>query len=184
MLFKKNNLSQHLLIVTFLFVSFNVLSQGSRSVKVDEQIVASVKKDVWVPFMESYRELNTKKLVSVHSPNITRISVDSNKIESGEDYLKSLDKLFQQIKQMNIDIDITFSIISSATSKDKVYQTGYYVFSTKAKDGKSFQPRGYSSFNVVLTKENGTWKISLDADKRAKITHEEFLKSGTIYALD
>lgn len=152
--------------------------------EVDEQIVASIKQDVWIPFMESYRSLDTEKLVSVHSSNITRVSVDVNKIESGEAYLKSLGKLFEQIKQMNIEIDIKFSIISSATSADKVYQTGYYVFSTKSKEGKSFNPMGYAAFNVILTKENGTWKISLDTDKKAKITYEEFIKSGTIYALD
>ncbi|MDT7832534.1 hypothetical protein RQM59_09095 [Flavobacteriaceae bacterium S356] len=181
---KRSTLYHRLLILSFLFISFNLFSQGQKLVKIDEQIIASIKKDVWIPFMESYRELNTDKLVSLHSSNITRVSVDLNKIEFGEDYLKNLGKLFQQIKKMNIDIDIKFSIISSATSENMVYQTGYYVFSTKAKEEKSFKPMGYSSFNVMITKENGTWKISSDTDKKAKLTHEEFLKSGTIYALD
>lgn len=180
----KNTFSTCLLIIVFLCTSGTVLAQGQRPVKVDEQIVASVKKDVWIPFMESYRELNTKKLVSVHSKNITRVSVDINKIESGETYLKSLGKLFEQIKQMGIDIDIQFSIVTSATSANKVCQTGYYAFSTKSKEEKLFKPMGYAAFSVILTKENDKWKISLDTDKKAKITHEEFMKSGTIYTLD
>lgn len=172
------------LVITLLFVSVSVFSQGQRPVEVDKDIVASIKQDVWIPFMESYRELNTEKLVSVHSSKITRVSVDLHKIESGQEYLKSLGKLFNQIKQMNIDIDIKFSVVTSATSANRVYQEGYYVFSTKAKDKKSYQPMGYAAFSVILTKENGKWKISLDTDKKAKITQEEFMKSGTIYALD
>ena len=69
-------------------------------------------------------------------------------------------------------MNITFSITSSATTENKVYQTGYYVFSSKAKDDEHFTPRGYSSFNVILIKaeDSGTWKISVDADKQVQFT--------------
>lgn len=136
MIHKRNALSHYFLTIIFLFISYSIFSQGQQPIEVDKQIVAAVKKDVWIPFMESYRELDTEKLVSIHASNITRISVDLNKIEFGEDYLKNLTKLFQQIQKMNIDIDIKFSIVSSATTKNKVHQTGYYVYSTKAKDKK------------------------------------------------
>ncbi len=157
-----------------------------KPVEVDSQIVASIKKDVWIPFMESYRDLDREKLISIHSLDIIRVSINLNKIESGSDYLDNLGLLFQRVKKMNRQMDITFSITSSATTADKVYQTGYYVFSSKSDEDENFTPRGYSSFNVILTKDkdSGTWKISLDADKQVKLTHEEFMNSGTIYKLD
>ena len=150
------------------------------------QIVASVKKDVWIPFMESYRDLDRKKLVSIHAPDITRVSINSNKIESGAAYLESVESLFQSVKKMNRQMNITFSIVSSATTENKVYQTGYYVFSSKGKDDEHFKPRGYSFFNVILTKDkdSGTWKISLDADKQVQFTQDEFMNSGTIYTIN
>ena len=80
-------------------------------------------------------------------------------------------------------MDIRFSILSSATGNEKVYQTGYYCVGSRASNSDSFQPMGYGYFTVVLTKENDQWKISLDADKKATIDEEEFIKAGIIYAL-
>lgn len=170
-----------------LMATFNtVFSQQRKIVEVDSQIVAAVKKDVWIPFMESYRDLDGNKLKSVHTTDITRVSLNTNKIESGSDYLDNQAYMFSMIKKMNRQMRITFSIVSTATSKDKVYQTGYYIFSSKKADDEHFTPRGYSFFSVLITKdqESNTWKISLDADKKVSITQEEFMKSGTIYALD
>lgn len=175
-----------LIILSLFFSSSNVFSQEMKPVKVDSQIIASIKKDIWIPFMESYRDLDEKKLISIHTSDIIRVSINSNKIESGSDYLENLGSMFQMVERMNRQMNITFSIVSSATSEDKVYQTGYYVFSSKGKDDEHFIPRGHSFFNVVLTKDkdSGIWKISLDADKQVQMTQDEFMKSGTIYKLD
>ena len=175
---------RHLFIVVLYLVSNNAFSQQPKPLDVDTEIVASIKKDVWIPFMESYRDLDSKKLISIHTPDITRVSVNSNKIESGSVYLENINSFFERVEKMNREMSITFSIISSATTENKVYQTGYYIFSSRAK-GEEFKPRGYSSFSVILTKDkdSGTWKIALDADKQVKFTQEEFMNSGTIYKL-
>ncbi|MBL4905452.1 MAG: hypothetical protein JKZ00_05480 [Flavobacteriaceae bacterium] len=152
----------------------------------DSQIIASVKKDIWIPFMESYRDLDSKKLISIHDPEIVRVSINSNKIESGTAYLENIKLLFKRVRKMGRQMNIVFSIVSSATTENKVYQTGYYVFSSRANDKEPFQARGYSFFSVLLTKdkESGIWKISLDSDKQVQFTKDEFMKSGTIYTLD
>jgi hypothetical protein len=64
-----------------------------------------------------------------------------------------------------------------------VYQTGYFCFSSKGSDTEAFQPRGYGFFNVILIKENGIWKITMDADKQISISKEKFKESGMIYEL-
>ena len=65
---------------------------------------------------------------SIHASNLTRVSIDMNKIENVSTYFKNLDGFFQSILKMNRQMDIKFSILSSATSEDKAYQTGYYCF--------------------------------------------------------
>lgn len=171
------------IVLSFLILSSLNLNAQQKSVAVDSLIVAAVKKDVWIPFMESYRDLDFKKLESIHSPNITRVGINMNQIETGSDYLKNLNAFFEQIKGLNYEMEIKFSIISSATTKDKVYQTGYYTIGLRADESSPFQSTGYSSFSVMSTKENGTWKISFDADQQVKITKEEFEKAGVIYKL-
>ena len=110
--------------------------------------------------------------------------LDMNKIENRSTYFKNLDGFFQSVIKMNRQMDIKFSILSSATSENKAYQTGYYCFSSRGSDSESFQPRGYGLFNVILIKEDGVWKISMDADKHVTIDADEFRKSGIIYKLE
>ena len=186
MTFKKRYSLQFLFILALYIITINAFSQQSKPLDVDMEIVASIKKDVWIPFMESYRDLDSKKLISIHTSDITRVSINSNKIVSGSAYLESIETLFQRVKKMNREMNITFSIISSATTENKVYQTGYYIFSSRAKDEQHFIPRGYSSFNVILTKakDSGNWKISLDVDNHVQFTQDEFMNSGTIYKLN
>ncbi|MFD2568806.1 hypothetical protein [Pseudotenacibaculum haliotis] len=166
----------------FSFLSTQVCAQQMKALEPDAAIVEAVKKDVWVPFMESYRDLDFSKLKSIHSSKVTRVSVDMNKINFGEPYLNEMGGFFKQIKQLNYQMQITFSIVSSATTKDTVYQTGYYTIGLRKNDQTPFQTRGYSSFSVLLTKENGKWKISFDADKKTNVTKEEFEK-GVVYSL-
>lgn len=168
-------------LLSLFFVS-SVFAQ-QKTVTVDSLIVESVKKDVWVPFMESYRDLDFQKLKSIHTSDITHVGVHLNQIETGADYLKNLNAFFEQIKSLNYQMNITFSIVSSATTKNKVYQTGYYTIGLRANENASFQSTGYSSFSVLCIKENGTWKISFDADKKVKLTQEEFEKAGVVYKL-
>lgn len=169
----------------FLFSVFStyVGAQQMKALEPNATIVEAVKNDVWVPFMESYRDLDFSKFESIHSPEITRVSLDMNKINSGEAYLKEMGGFFQQIKQVNYQMQITFSIVSSATTENTVYQTGYYTIGLRKNDQTPFQNRGYSSFGVLLTKENGKWKISMDTDKKVSLTQEEFDK-GVVYRLE
>ena len=133
--------------------------------------------------MESYREVDVEKFKSIHAKNVTRVSINMNKIEDRLTYFKSLDSFFLNVKKMKRQMDIKFSILSSATSENKVYQTGHFCFSSRGSDTKPFQPRGYGYFNVILIKENGVWKITMDADKQLSISEEEFRGSGVIYEL-
>ena len=173
------------IILLLLFLTpHKILSQQGKPLEVSKEITQHIVKDVWTPFMESYRELDVEKFKSIHAENVTRVSISMNKIEDRSTYFKSLDRFFLNIKKMKRQMDIKFSILSSATSENKVYQTGYFCFSSRGSDTEAFQPRGYGFFNVILIKENGVWKITMDADKQLNISQDKFRESGVIYELN
>lgn len=149
-----------------------------------ESITKAVYKDVWLPFMESYRELNIEKFKSIQADDLTKVAIDRNTIQNKSEYFSEIEGFFNQIEQSNRQMNIKFSLLSSATGNDKVYQTGYYRIGLRGSDSEPYQPVGYGYFTVVIKKKNGQWKLSLDADKRAAINDEEFEKSGVIYKLD
>lgn len=170
-------------LLTLVLIPSIVLSQPPKPREVPEAITEAIAKDVWHPFMEAYRALDVEKFKSIHASDVTRVSIDMNKIENKSDYFNNLDGFFNNVKSMSRQMDIRFSIVSSATGDDKVYQTGYYCFSSRGSDSEAFQPRAYGFFNVILIKENDVWKIALDADKHVTMGEDEFRTSGKVYEL-
>ena len=173
-----------LFLLVFIFSSNNIIGQEDSSMSSSENTMTSVYNDVWLPFMESYRELNIEKFKSLQANDLTRVSIDRNTIQTKSKYFDEIDGFFMQIQQANREMDIKFSMLSTATGDGKVYQTGYYCISSRGSNSESFQPMGYGFFTVVLIKKEGKWKISLDADKQATIDENEFRKSDVIYELE
>ena len=136
--------------------------------------------------MESYLDLDIEKFTAIYSPEVTRVSMDLNKIESGASYFESIGSFFESITNMGFQMNIDFSILASATSENKVYQTGFYSISLRKNDKEAWQSTGYANFQVMLTNEttDASWKIVLDKDKQVKITEEEIKKAGTFYSLN
>ncbi|MCL6265833.1 YybH family protein [Flagellimonas myxillae] len=167
-----------LLCVTFSF--------GQKKIAVSDEVIAAIKKDVWVPFMESYIELNPNKLKSVHSQEIVRVTIDENEIKSGESYLEYFGQFLEIVKDRGGKVAIAFAIESTAIdeSEEMAYQTGYYRFSSLGKDGEEMVVRGYGYFNVGLKLENDGWRIWLDSDKKADISDSDFSKHKVLYELD
>jgi ketosteroid isomerase-like protein len=173
------------LYISFLFLTTQTLfSQQGKPLAVDANVVEAVKKDIWIPFMESYRDLDFDQLKSIHADEITRVSVPMNQIQTGDDYWNTMNAFFQQIKTMNYQMNIRFSILTSATSADKVYQTGYYTIGLKSNGEDDYRSTGYSSFSILAIKDvkDGKWKITFDKDAPLQLTEEEFQK-GAVYQL-
>ena len=174
---------KHLFKITLFLVVGYVSAQQN---EVPKEVIESIKTDVWIPFMESYADLDSDKLKSIHTKDIVRITIDQNEVKTGTSYLEHFGGFLDNVKQRGGQLGIAFAILSTAVdeSQDIAYQTGYYRFSSKRKDDENLVPRGYGYFNVGLRKENGTWKLWMDSDKRTDISHSDFHNVDIIYDLD
>lgn len=170
---------------TIFLLLCSMLSFGQKENTISEEIVAAIKKDVWIPFMESYAELNPIKLKSIHTQDIVRVTIDQNEIELGENYLEYFGGFLVNVKQQGSKVGIAFAILSTAVdeSEEMAYQTGYYRFSSLDKTSDEMVVRGYGYFNVGLRLEKGQWKIWLDSDRGSDISHSEFRNQKTLYEL-
>ncbi|WP_136465753.1 hypothetical protein [Flagellimonas onchidii] len=166
-----------------LFISFIAFAQEKKVIS--SELINAIKKDVWVPFMQSYATLDSEMLKSIHSSDIVRITIDQNEIETGEAYIDHFGGFLEIVKERGSQVAIAFSISSTATNENETvaYQTGYYRLSSKRKDDKEMLIRAYGAFQVGLRKENDTWKIWLDSDKNADISHDYFNQQQIIYEL-
>jgi ketosteroid isomerase-like protein len=118
---------------------------------------------VWYPFIESYQNLDTDAFINLHHPKLVRMVLND-----GMQY--DIDTYFIQQKEVNDHYKTTKKTrtielrFQHRTVQDSfAYEIGYY----KSTSYVPRDPKGtenYGKFNVILKKENGTWKILSDAD--------------------
>mgnify|MGYP000052716657 CR=1 FL=1 len=172
--------------ITFLLLLFFSVTFGQDPAKsVSSEIMESIKSDVWVPFMESYDELDSQKIKTIHSQDIVRVLVHQNQVETGSTYLDNFAGFIESVKDKGNRIGISFAILTTAVDHigTIAYQTGYYRFRSYGNGAKNPIFQGYGYFHVGLRKENGTWKIWLDSDNHTDITDEDFNNCEIIYEL-
>ncbi|MEO0570486.1 MAG: hypothetical protein AAF039_02200 [Bacteroidota bacterium] len=174
---------RNFIILMVLFMAFLGFSQKK---ELPGALVEKIKKDVWIPFMEAYAQLDDDKLKSIHDPEIFRVMIDQNTVKTGQTYLNDFGGYLNQVSKNGGGLGIAFALLTTATnsSGDLAYQTGYYEFSSKEKDDSDLVVRGYGHFSVGLKKTEGLWKLFLDADQRIDITLEEFENQEIVYRLD
>ena len=134
-----------------------------------------INEQVWKPFIKAIINDDNEKLSAVHSKEVTRVIQDDNQILGYNEYFKKIpDSIKAKWKDWKRDIELRF--LQRIASADKAFEVGYYkTSSTNAVTGE--KRIGYGKFHVLLRKENGAWKILMDADANEKTDETVFLKA-------
>lgn len=171
--------------LSFFLLFFSFLVVQSQKKEVPKEILEAIKEEVWLPFMESYAELDSEKLKSIHTKDIFRVTTDNNVVKFGQPYLDEFGGFLEQVQENQGQLGIAFALLTTAINDagDLAYQTGYYEFSSKNKDDQNLTARGYGHFSVGLRKTDGVWKLSHDVDKRVDINKEKFESQEIVYRL-
>ncbi|MEM8927939.1 MAG: nuclear transport factor 2 family protein [Bacteroidota bacterium] len=170
----------------FLLLVLMLQFLNAQKKQVPQEILESIKHDVWIPFMEAYAQLDAKKLKSIHDSDIFRVTMDQNTVKTGQTYLDDFGGFLDKVNANGGGLGIAFAISTTAidSSGNRAYQTGYYEFSSRNHDDPDLMVRGYGHFSVALRKTEGLWKLFLDADRRVDINLEEFESQAIVYRLD
>lgn len=158
-----------LLPVTLLFFLNAAAQQDSL------KWVQEINEQVWKPFTAHLISGNKEGFKNVHSKKITRVEIDRGVIQDYQKYFppvkpdsSSAGKRPERLFELRFD-----KRISNGTM---AWETGYYK-------GTVMQPEKepryyYGRFYVVLEKENGTWKILVDADTGKNANEDNFNKAS------
>jgi ketosteroid isomerase-like protein len=122
---------------------------------------------------QAFNNSNDEAFSAVHSREVIRVIQDDNKVMGYEQYFKKVsDSVKAKWKDWQKNIELRF--IQRIASDDKPFEVGYYkTTSTNTVTGQ--KRTGYGKFHVLLRKENGTWKILMDADAHEKTDESLFL---------
>lgn len=130
---------------------------------------------VWKPFISAIGKGDNEALSTVHSKEIVRIIQDENRLMGYNEYFQKIpDSLKSKWSDWRSEIELRF--LQRIASADKAFETGYYkTTSTNTKTGE--KRIGYGKFHVLLRKENGRWKILMDADANEKTDEAIFMSA-------
>jgi len=154
-------------VIAFFSLPANAQSDSLKWVK-------EINQQVWKPFVTHFISGNNEGFSSVHSKRITRVEIDGNRLLDHDKYFPATDANAKPVKK-NVSRLFELRFDKRISNGTRAWETGYYK-GTVMQEGK--EPRSYyGRFFVVLEKENGTWKILVDADTGKEANEENFSKA-------
>jgi ketosteroid isomerase-like protein len=145
-----------IILTTISFFVLHALSAQSDSLQ------KQINEQVWKPFIKSFTEMDTDGFMAVHSKNMSRVEQDGKRIYGFDKYYADSKTGNERSKTSGRKRNIELRFIQRIAASDRGFEVGYYKTTSINPDGtsRSF----YGKFHVLLQKENGVWKIVMDAD--------------------
>jgi len=140
-----------------------------------------INEQVWKPFCQGLRNLDTTQYLSVHSIALIRAERSNQKVYTYDVYSQNTKNGFagalaNKTKSPDIRFHMELRFLQRVASAWVAYEVGYFKSMLSFPDGR--QQVYYSQFHVSLRKEAGVWKILTDSSlPMPALTEEEFLKA-------
>jgi Domain of unknown function (DUF4440) len=158
------------ILVLSIFIFVNSIAQADSS-----NCVKEINEQVWKPFVKHLVSGNNKGFRALHSKRVIRVLIDNNILQDYEKYFPvnkqndtgSSDTRVSRLFELRFDKRIC--------NGKTAWETGYYKGSVTGpgKEKRTY----YGRFFVVLEKEEGAWKIIVDADTGKDASADNFNKA-------
>lgn len=132
----------------------------------------NINRQVWFPFMKAYEQLDASLFMSLHSKDIMRVELDTEKIFSYDAYENKYKTIFSEAKKNGDSLQIRFSFTNRISDGTRALEKGFYEFTLHGTKGIY---KGYGIFTVILSKKDGQWKLIVDSDSNKDISEAVFL---------
>jgi ketosteroid isomerase-like protein len=138
-----------------------------------DSLQKEINEQVWKPFIKAFNSNDNEAFSAVHSKDVIRVIQDDNRLMGYNEYFKKTpDSIKAKWGDWKKNIELRF--LQRIASADKAFEVGYYKTSgTNAITGE--KRTGYGKFHVLLRKENGIWKILMDADAHENTNEAVFI---------
>lgn len=127
----------------------------------EEELLHELDTQIWLPFIESYNNMDADAFNKLHSDDMLRIT--NNGISSGIDYKRKIIERFNSNKSKGIIKQLEIYFEDRQVSQNKAYEIGYYKLSITRPASKNLDYY-YGRFHVLSDKINGQWYIIQDQD--------------------
>lgn len=157
------------LIVLLLFVTSTTVAQNVQK-EIDAQ--------VWTPFIKYFVDGDTDAFMALHSKDLVRSALETKLVLNWEQTRTVTATRNRRLKEEKTRLETELRFTERINNDNQAIDVGIYRTSYFTIDGKSRS--SYGKFYVVHRKENGAWKILVDADSKEgdTITEQTFLAAN------
>jgi ketosteroid isomerase-like protein len=160
---------------SILFFTLPALFAYQQVIAQQDAVTKEINEQVWKPFIRSFNTGDDEAFKTVHSKDIIRVNRDDKDIYGYDRYFQKIPDSVKT-KWGNWKKNIELRFIQRIAGNDKAFEEGYYkTTSTNQQTGEI--RKGIGKFHVVMRKENGVWKILVDADTSEGVNEEVFSKA-------
>ena len=155
-----------------------ILFHGLLLYSQNNKITKEINEQVWKIFIQSFSNGDDVLFRSVHSKDVVRVLQDDGQIQDYDLYFKKIpDSVKAEWGNWKKSIDLRFT--QRISNEDNAFEVGYYkTTSTNTQTGE--QRKSFGRFHVLLRKENGKWRIVMDADTSEGASEENFNKASPL----
>jgi ketosteroid isomerase-like protein len=140
-----------------------------------DSLQKQINDQVWKPFIKSFNSGDEEGFKAVHSRDVIRVMQDGQQNFGYERYFqKSPDSV--RVKWENWKKEIELRFLQRIAANGKAFEVGF--FKTRSFNPSTGETRtGYGKFHLLLRKEEGRWKIFMDADAKEGTDESVFEKA-------
>ncbi|HBH47149.1 MAG TPA: hypothetical protein DDX98_00825 [Bacteroidales bacterium] len=165
----------------FTFFTLLIVLVSAKLSAQSAQGFVDINNDVHKNFHKAYEALDFELFKSIHSTNLIRVGGDWSQILTFEEYMNDQSQRFRQDKEQNLTPTIELRFFERIHNDSLASERGIYKFTifTGMENERSF----YGKFHVLLAKEKGSWKITMDYDSNEgqTIGQEDFKSAKTMH---
>jgi len=126
------------------------------------EVLQEINRDIWLPFIESYNELDAEKFMAIHSEDLVRVPRDAKRIFGYEQYKKNNEEYWKRGRENGRTREIDFAFLERIYNRTMASEIG--IFRVINEKDTEKEETYYGKFHVILLKKEGKWKIRMDSD--------------------
>lgn len=148
----------------------------TRAQTTSSNVAREIDAQVWIPMLEASDRFDADAFLGIPSPELVRVSVDTNEIYGLDRYRSELVPGFSRAREPGIKRRSEVRFLTRAHSGELARDTGIFRSEVVLASGEVRVQ--YTAFEMILRREHGRWKILVDQDtsRGGAITEQEFLK--------
>ena len=141
----------------------------------------SIDATVWRPFVRAFNAQNADAYLTLHAMNVVRWPLGWGAPQVGDSVRVQTRRQWSNPKHADEHRVMDLGFTHRSHTDSFAYDVGYYRVTVTDGDGTKKEHVGL--FNVILGREDGRWKIFLDADNGEGVVPED-LKKGVALVPD